>query len=58
MVFIPYGTTQIVTFTGSVVKLVECESCKGVEFPTKSGHGVKGYWDCSYSAGETYPSDE
>jgi hypothetical protein len=29
-----------------------------VEFPTKSGHEVKGYSDCSYSAGETYPSDE
>jgi hypothetical protein len=23
-----------------------------LEFPTKSGHGVKGYWDCSYSAGD------
>ena len=29
-----------------------------VEFPTKSGHEVKGYSDCSYSAGETYSSDE
>jgi hypothetical protein len=29
-----------------------------VEFPTKSGHGVNGYSDCSYSAGDTYPSDE
>ncbi len=30
----------------------------GVEFPTKSGHRVNGYSDCSYSAGDTYPSDE
>ena len=29
-----------------------------MEFPTKIGHAVKGYSDCSYSAGETYPSDE
>jgi hypothetical protein len=29
-----------------------------LEFPTKSGHEVKGYTDCSYSAGETYPSEE
>ena len=29
-----------------------------VEFPTKSGHGVNGYSVCSYSAGETYPSEE
>ena len=29
-----------------------------VEFPTKSGQGVNGYSVCSYSAGETYPSDE
>jgi hypothetical protein len=29
-----------------------------VEFPTKSGHGVKLYSACSYSAGDTYPSDE
>ena len=29
-----------------------------LEFPTKSGQGVKGYSVCSYSAGETYPSDE
>jgi hypothetical protein len=29
-----------------------------LEFPTKSGHGVKLYSVCSYSAGETYPSDE
>lgn len=25
-----------------------------LEFPTKSGHGVKLYSVCSYSAGETY----
>jgi hypothetical protein len=31
---------------------------KELEFPTKSGHGVNGYSDCSYSAGDTYPSDE
>jgi hypothetical protein len=29
-----------------------------VEFPTKSGQGVNGYSVRSYSAGETYPSDE
>jgi hypothetical protein len=29
-----------------------------VEFPTKSGHGVNGYSVRSYSAGETYPSEE
>jgi hypothetical protein len=29
-----------------------------VEFPTKSGQGVKVYSVCSYSAGETYPSEE
>ena len=29
-----------------------------VEFPTKSGHGVKLYSVCSYSAGDTYPSAE
>src|SRR5690349_522565 len=29
-----------------------------VEFPTKSGHRVNGYSACSYSAGETYPSEE
>ena len=29
-----------------------------LEFPTKSGHGVKLYSVCSYSAGETYPSEE
>ena len=29
-----------------------------VEFPTKSRHGVNGYSACSYSAGETYPSEE
>jgi hypothetical protein len=29
-----------------------------VEFPTKSGQGVKLYSACSYSAGETYPSEE
>ena len=29
-----------------------------VEFPTKSGHGVKLYSACSCSAGDTYPSDE
>jgi hypothetical protein len=29
-----------------------------VEFPMKSGHGVKLYSVCSYSAGDTYPSDE
>ena len=33
-------------------------AAEGVEFPTKSGHGVNDYSDCSYSAGETYPSDE
>jgi hypothetical protein len=30
----------------------------GLEFPTKSGHGVNGYSVRSYSAGETYPSEE
>jgi hypothetical protein len=34
------------------------ESEVSVEFPKESGHGVKGYPACSYSAGETYPSDE
>jgi hypothetical protein len=29
-----------------------------LEFPTNSGHGVKLYAVRSYSAGETYPSDE
>jgi hypothetical protein len=29
-----------------------------LEFPTKSGHGVKLYSVCSYSAGDTYPSEE
>lgn len=29
-----------------------------VEFPTKSRHRVNGYSACSYSAGETYPSEE
>jgi transposase len=29
-----------------------------LEFPTKSGHGVKLYAVCSYSRGETYPSEE
>ena len=31
---------------------------KAMEFPTKSGYEVKDYSDCSYSAGETYPSEE
>lgn len=30
----------------------------GVEFPTKSGHEVNGYSDGSYSAEDTYPSEE
>ena len=29
-----------------------------LEFPTKSGHGVKVYTVCSYSAGDTYPREE
>jgi hypothetical protein len=29
-----------------------------VEFPTNGGRAVKLYSVCSYSAGETYPSDE
>jgi len=29
-----------------------------LEFPTKNGHEVKGYSDCSYSTGDTYPSEE
>jgi hypothetical protein len=29
-----------------------------LEFPTKSGHGVKLYSVRSYSAGDTYPSEE
>src|SRR5262249_26256415 len=29
-----------------------------VEFPTNGGRAVKPYSVCSYSAGETYPSDE
>jgi RNA polymerase sigma factor (sigma-70 family) len=29
-----------------------------VEFPTKSGRGVKLYSVCSYSAGDTYPNEE
>jgi hypothetical protein len=29
-----------------------------VEFPTKSVQGVKGYRDCSYSAGDKYPKEE
>ena len=31
---------------------------KEVEFPTKSGHGVKLYSVCSYAAGDTYPKEE
>jgi hypothetical protein len=31
---------------------------RNLEFPTKSRHGVNGYSACSYSAGETYPSEE
>jgi hypothetical protein len=41
-------------FKVEAVKLVT----EQVEFPTRSGHEVKVYSDCSYSAGETYPSDE
>jgi len=40
----------------SVQRDLECTG--HLEFPTKSGHGVKLYSVCSYSAGETYPSDE
>jgi hypothetical protein len=29
-----------------------------LEFPTKSGHGVKHYSARSYSAGDTYPNEE
>ncbi len=32
--------------------------CRPVEFPTKSGHGVKLYSACSYAAGDTYPREE
>ena len=39
------------------IRLSELQMEK-VEFPAKSGQGVKVYSDCSYSAGETYPSEE
>jgi len=41
-----------------------CSECRKrakvqkLEFPTKSGQGIKRYSACSYSAGATYPSDE
>ncbi len=41
----------------TVGKLLELGP-SALEFPTKSGHGVKLYSVCSYSAGDTYPSDE
>ena len=31
---------------------------QALEFPTKSGYGVKVYTVCSYSAGDTYPREE
>jgi hypothetical protein len=40
--------------TGALRGLTSC----GLEFPTKSEHGVKLYSVCSYSAGATYPNDE
>ena len=38
--------------------LMDVINSKRLEFPRKSGHGVKGYPACSYSAGETKPRDE
>jgi hypothetical protein len=29
-----------------------------LEFPKESGQWVNGYWDRSYAAGVTYPSEE
>ena len=46
------------SFASPKEELVHHEHIGCLEFPTKSGHGVKGYTDCSYSAGETYPSEE
>jgi hypothetical protein len=41
-----------------ILYLQEGSATRMVEFPMKSGHRVKLYSVCSYSAGETYPSDE
>jgi hypothetical protein len=41
-------------FTPNKRVVIEC----AMEFPTKSGHGVKLYSACSYSAGDTYPREE
>ena len=41
-----------------VVKTFLSKQFGELEFPRKSGHGVKLYSACSYSAGDTYPREE
>jgi hypothetical protein len=41
-----------------IIRRQHIGAASNVEFPRKSGHGVKDYPACSYSAGETKPRDE